>query len=132
MLPAYINFLKSFFIFCMCLAVPVFCISFFVQHPLFSHTLPLQFIFFIIITGVLHYFFIVNLEKKPQQFVTTFLGLTGLKLFIYLIVIVVYFITNKKDATPFLLSFLFFYLIFTAFEVFSLLKASSAQKTGIE
>jgi hypothetical protein len=131
MLPAYINFLKSFFIFCMLLAVPVFGLSFFVQHPLISHTLPLQFIFFIIITGGLHYFFIKNLEKKPQQFVTTFLSLTGLKLFLYLMVIVVYFITNKKEATSFLLSFLFFYLTFTAFEVFSLLKASNAQKAAV-
>jgi hypothetical protein len=127
LIPAYTHFLKSFFIFCMAMAIPVFIISFFIQSPLFSHTLPLQFIFFIVITGTLHYFFIKNMEKKPQQFVTTYLGLTGLKLFIYLIIIVGYFITNKNDAVSFILSFLFFYLAFTAFEVFSLLKSSRAQ-----
>ena len=132
MIPAYSHFLKSFFIFCIALAIPVFYISFCVVNPLFSHTIPIQFIFFILVTGILHYFFIKNLEKKPQQFVTAFLGLTGLKLFLYLMVIVVYFLTNKKDAVAFILSFLFFYLVFTAFEIYSLLKSSNARETALQ
>jgi hypothetical protein len=132
MIPAYAHFLKSFFIFCMALAFPVFYVSFFVANPLFSHTIPIQFVFFILITGLLHYFFIKNLEKKPQQFITTFLGLTGLKLFLYLMIIVVYFLTNKKDAVSFILSFLFFYLVFTAFEVYSLLRSSNTHATVIQ
>lgn len=132
MVPAYSHFLKSFFIFCMALAIPVFFVSFFVENPLFSHTIPIQFIFFIIVTGFLHYFFINSLEKRPQQFLTAFLSLTVLKLFIYLIVIVVYFVTNKKDAVSFILSFLFFYLAFTIFEIYSLLKSSNTKGSGFQ
>jgi hypothetical protein len=132
MAPAYSNFLKSFFVFCIALAVPVFYVSFFVINPLFSHTIPIQFIFFIVITGMLHYFFIKNLEKKPQQFVTAFLGLTGLKLLLYIMVIVIYFLTNKKDAVSFILSFLFFYLVFTAFEIYSLLRSSNAKTVAVQ
>lgn len=124
MFPPFINFLKSFFVFCMILSLPVFYISFFVQNPLISPLIPAQFIFFILTTGILHYLLLKGLEKKPQMFVTYFMGLTGLKMFLYLIIIVIYFFIYKSQAMSFIVSFLAFYILFTIFEVVSLVKSS--------
>lgn len=78
-------------------------------------------LFFILTTAGLHYFLIRNPESKPQSFVRGFMGVTSLKLMVYLFIIVCYFLFMKETAAGFIIHFMFYYVAFSAFEVISLL-----------
>lgn len=80
------------------------------------------FAFFVVITAVVHYILLRSGEGDPKAFVRMFMGLTTFKLFIFLIVIVLYAFTNKALAVHFIIHFLVFYLLFTTFEVALLYK----------
>lgn len=80
------------------------------------------FAFFVVITAVVHYILLRSGEGDPKAFVRMFMGLTTFKLFIFLIVIVLYAFTNKALAAHFIIHFLVFYLLFTTFEVALLYK----------
>ncbi|MBW6478523.1 MAG: hypothetical protein K0B37_03775 [Bacteroidales bacterium] len=62
--------------------------------------------------------------KDPKKSLAVYLGASGIKLFLYLIVLVVYGLLNKDDAPAFFLSFFFFYLVYTFVEVKLELKIS--------
>ncbi len=49
---------------------------------------------------------------------------TFLKLVLYLVVIVIYLLFNREDVVPFVLTFLVYYLLFTALEVSAVSKVS--------
>lgn len=88
------------------------------QHPL-SWAL---FGFFVVITALVHYILLRSGEGDPKAFVRMFMGLTTFKLFIFLVVIVLYAFANKALAVQFIIHFLVFYLLFTTFEVALLYK----------
>ncbi len=124
---SFINFLKSFFVFCTILSLPVFYVSFFVHGQFISPLIPAQFIFFIITTGILHYLLLKSMKKKQHLFVVYYMGIAGLKMFLYLIIIITCFFMYKSQAKSFVISFLSFYIFFTIFEVISILKSSKSQ-----
>ena len=78
-------------------------------------------IFFMALTAIIHFFLIRSGENKPTQFIRNFMGATALKLFIYLLIMVAYRFLKPSGAVVFLVAFLIHYLIFTVFEVFSIL-----------
>lgn len=55
--------------------------------------------------------------KDPKKTLTLYLGASGIKLFLYLLVLVAYGLLNRHDAPAFFISFLVFYLIYTFIEV---------------
>lgn len=55
--------------------------------------------------------------SDSKRFIRFYMGSTGLKLFIYLTIIIVVAFLDKPVVIPFALSFFFFYLCFTIFEV---------------
>lgn len=59
------------------------------------------------------------LERKNdgKKFVRYYMGSTGLKLFLYLSIIIVMALVDKTSAVSFAMSFFYFYLCFTIFEV---------------
>lgn len=79
-------------------------------------------VFFVFSTGLIHYVFMKAAEKDPKKFVGYFMGLTAIKLFGYLIIIVVYALLKREAALGFTLWFLTLYLLYSGFEVLMLLK----------
>jgi hypothetical protein len=80
--------------------------------------------FFALLSAGLHYLLLSLADKRPQQFINSFMGITGGKLFLLLITLMIYLGLNKTlDKVPFIIAFFFLYIIFTAFEVSSILKA---------
>lgn len=77
---------------------------------------------FFIITALMHAGFTRAGEKGGQHFIRYFLASTTLKLFFYLLIIVVYVMTKQADAIQFAVCFLALYLLYTIFETFHLLK----------
>ena len=47
---------------------------------------------------------------------------TAAKLFLYIAVMIIYALINKKDAVPFLLNFFILYLVYTIFEVTQIIR----------
>ena len=80
------------------------------------------FIFFIALTIIVHSLILKASKKKMKKFVPYFMLSNSIKIFIYFIYIGVYLSFNKDDAIPFIITFLSLYLLFTAFEVNSILR----------
>ena len=78
--------------------------------------------FFVITTAVIHYVLVEVSERDPKKFVGYFMGVTGVKLFVYLIIITIYALLKREEALGFTLLFLVLYLLYSAFEVIQLLR----------
>lgn len=79
-------------------------------------------VFFVLTTGFIHYLLTTVSAKDPKRFVGYFMGITAIKLFGYLIIIVIYALLMKEEALGFTLWFLTLYLLYSGFEVVMLMK----------
>jgi len=66
-------------------------------------------------------------EENPRRFATYYMGLTAIKMMVYLTIIAIYSFLNRDQAIPFTLAFMALYLIFTPIEVIEFLKADRKQ-----
>ena len=76
--------------------------------------------YYFLFTFGIHYW--LTRVGDAKTFIMKFLGATGIKLFLNLIIILVYGLKNKPGAVTFALFFLFIYFIYTFFEVVQLNK----------
>ena len=92
----------------------------------YNHLLPLKYVsphvwyvlvFFILSSALLQRVFININKHKPQLFVGYYLASIVIKLFIYLLIIIIYSFLNRDNSLSFMLSFLFLYFLYSAFEV---------------
>jgi hypothetical protein len=108
------------------LAVLIILVGYFlfkgVLTDYFRPVIPVIFLAVYVITAVIHKFLLQAGTEDSQKFVRRFLMTSGAKMFLYLLIMIIYLFVNPDDAIIFLLSFLSFYLIFTVFEVVSILK----------
>lgn len=79
-------------------------------------------LFFIAITSVFHFLAISQSKDKQQGFIRFYMGSTALRLFLYVMVIVIYRFYDKPTLIPFAIGFMAHYLLFTVFEVPILLR----------
>jgi hypothetical protein len=73
-----------------------------------------------VLFAVTTYLFHQGLSQRSndsKKFVRFYMGATAARLFFYLTVIIIFALLNRSQATVFALSFFFFYLCFTVFEV---------------
>lgn len=78
--------------------------------------------FFIIVTAFIHIVLVRSAEQSPRKFITNFMVLSATKLFVYLMVIVIYALLKGKAALGFVILFLVLYFLYSIFEVVTLLK----------
>jgi hypothetical protein len=83
--------------------------------------LPLW-VFFVLSTFFIHYILVKVSAKDPKRFVGYYMGITAMKLFGYLIIIVIYALLKREAALGFTLQFLALYLLYSGFEVVMLMK----------
>ncbi len=83
-----------------------------------------------VVTAIFHYG-LMKRKNDGKAFVRYYMGATGLKLFIYLLILLVVAFSNKAMAVPFALCFFFFYLCFTVFEVASSYKNFGGNTGGL-
>lgn len=67
-------------------------------------------------------------SENKNAFTMRFMASTGIKMFVCLIVIVIYAFINKAQITSFAVLFLFLYFLFTALETASLFKEIQKRK----
>jgi|SRR3954464_975288 hypothetical protein len=76
---------------------------------------------FFSLSTVLIHLSLVRIED-PKRFVFSFMGTTGIKLFAYLMIILIYGFLNRETMLGFTAFFLTMYVLYSGFEVFTLLK----------
>ena len=79
-------------------------------------------IFFSLSTLLVHTYLVKSPKGDPKAFVGKFMGITALKLFVYLAFLIIIFLINRDRARAIALYFLAMYLFFSVFEVSSLYK----------
>ncbi len=78
---------------------------------------PLQVALVFVVTVISHLRLMHAVQQNARKFSTTFLSVMSIKLFIYLIFILVCLLIDRTNAVNFVLTFLILYMIFTIFEV---------------
>ena len=62
------------------------------------------------------------IQNKPNLFINAFMLLNFGKLFLYIAIIAIYVFLYRNDAIPFTITFVIYYMLFTAYEITALLK----------
>ena len=83
-------------------------------------------IYYSVISFSFHYGLVKSSVGRPQNFIRYYMAATTIKLFVHLGVILVYALTHRSNAIPFIISFMVAYAIFTAFEVVTAMKQKKA------
>ena len=79
-------------------------------------------LFFMVACTFTHILLTKAAEESPKKFIMYFMTITGVRLFGYLIIILIYAVLKREAALGFTLLFLLMYFLFSAFEVATLLK----------
>ena len=95
--------------------------KYFASEYYFTGFLFMPLLLFVITLGV-HRYLIFASKADNMKFTYRFMGATGLKMFVYLILIVIYLLLEREHAVPFLICFLILYVIYSLFEVLAVLK----------
>jgi len=86
-------------------------------HPHF----PFVALFFVIGSWATHQGILGSLGENPKRFPAYFMGITGIKMMVYLLGISIYVFVMQEAGVPVVILFLLFYVLFTAMELVSLL-----------
>ncbi len=79
-------------------------------------------LFFIFTTAFIHVVLIKTANNDPKKFVNYFMGITALKLFAYLVIILAYGLASRDTAQGFIICFLISYFLYSGFEVITLIR----------
>jgi len=104
-------------------------LTYLIPENLISSSWPYIVLFFFTISLLVHRYLLKKSGGQHAKFINAFLLTTTIKLLLFLAVIVIYVLLNRDDAIGFILTFFTYYLIFTSFEIISILKyLRTAQK----
>lgn len=90
-----------------------------VLSPTFRYA-PL--LFFFLLSCALHYYLLRSTEGRPQRFVTAFMGVQALKMFVHLLVMTIVGFVFPAIAVHFIILYAVYYLSFTVVETTSLMR----------
>ena len=103
------------------LTIVIYVLGFVAFYYMFPNHFNTFFIFlpliFYVIMGVFHGTLIAASLKPMKKFPSSFLAVFGAKILVLLVFIITYAYFNPSIAVPFLISFLFLYVVYTAFEI---------------
>jgi hypothetical protein len=85
-------------------------------------------LFLFAVTLLMHFYLLRAGEKDARKFTSKYLGAMGVKIFIYIIFLVIILFLATEHAVPFLVSFLACYAAFTFLEVMALIRLQ--KRTG--
>ena len=121
-------FFKQLVIYTVVIMAVGFALSYFLPAGIITPTMPFLVIFFLIMTSLVHWYLLRSLDSKPGKFINTFLATTTIKLLLYMTIILVYVFVNKHDAISFAITFFLLYILYTVFEIMSVLPVAKKQQ----
>lgn len=116
------DFIKKISLFSFLLAGLIFFWNNNADHKTYVEGIWIAYFFILSVTILTHYLLTKAGQKNPAHFIRSYIGMTGAKLFLYLIVIVIYCLVKPAAAMNFSIAFLAIYFLFSFFEVAALLK----------
>lgn len=119
---SFLQFLRNLAIFTIIIALVGCVVIYFLSDNYISPVIPYLFLFFFVVTLLVHFILLKATGKRFAKFVPYFMLATTLKLFLYAVVLLLYTFTHRADAINFIISFFILYLLFTAFETITLLR----------
>jgi len=119
---SFLQFLRNLAIFTIIIALVGCVVVYFLPDNYISPVIPYLFLFFFVVTLLVHFILLKATGKRFAKFVPYFMLATTLKLFLYAVVLLLYTFTHRADAINFIISFFILYLLFTAFETITLLR----------
>ncbi|MFP4620944.1 MAG: hypothetical protein ACLFM7_06500 [Bacteroidales bacterium] len=118
--------LKQFLLQQLYLTIGVYILGFIAFRFIFPQYYNVFFLFLPLIIyfvmGAFHGFLLAASRLPERRFSSRFLAVLGAKIFLLLIFIIAFSYLNPHIAVPFLISFFILYIIYTAFEITSLLQ----------
>ena len=97
-------------------------LNFVIPEKFISNSWPFIAGFFFAISLLVHRYLLNKSGGQHTKFVNAFLLTTTVKLLLFLAIIVIYVLLNRDDAVGFIFTFFSYYLIYTSFEIVSILK----------
>lgn len=104
-----------------------FAVMWFVPQT-FIVAMPLLVLYFAILTIVQHSIVVKAMQRSPKTFVQLFLGTTVGVLFIHLIVLASFLLTNPGQGRRFLIAFCIGYVVYLVFETVALVRYVDNEK----
>jgi len=118
-----LNFLRRISILTIILAVISIGLYYLVPHKYITFTLPYQLVFFLAVYLFVFYIMLKSsYHKKKIKFISSFMLATTVKLLSFLAIILAYSFAVPEDAVQFIVTFFILYMIYTTFEIVSILK----------
>ena len=87
----------------------------------FSFSFPVLLLVIFLINVLFHRYLIRSAGRSNRKFPIKFLSATVIKMGLYLILIILFVVFDRENAIPFLFVFMILYVVFTIFEVISVL-----------
>lgn len=117
------NFVRDIAMLTMALTIIALAMYYLAPNKYLTPTLPYQIVFFLVITLGMHYFLLKSAKnKKKVKFISNFMLTTTVKLLAFLTIILIYAFQAPHDAVTFLITFFILYMLYTIFEIVSILK----------
>ncbi len=115
------TFLKRLLILSAILAIISFGVSQILPPSFVPIVWPFMLLFFIAVGILAHKSMSKAIRERPARSVNFFMLIAVIKLFVYMGIIIVYALSYREQAAPFIVWFFVYYLVFTFFEVSSIL-----------
>ncbi|MHC1708472.1 MAG: hypothetical protein AB9842_13255 [Bacteroidales bacterium] len=122
-------YVRKLILFTVIVTIVLYAVRFFLSPHWRTPALPYLIPLFLSVNIVIHYILLKTTAKKFSSFVSYYMAGTMGKLLLYIIILLVYIYLHRADALPFTLTFLLLYILYTTFEVISLL-ANNTQPPG--
>lgn len=119
------NYLKKFIIRGIIISLVLSIVGFFlfitILKEYFSFSFPVLLLVIFLINVLFHRYLIRSAGGSNRKFPVKFLSATAIKMGLYLILIILFVVFNRENAIPFMFVFIILYVVFTIFEVISVL-----------
>ena len=92
----------------------------FVKLPPIALFLPIA--FFVALSVLFHIYLLNSTKGRPQRFITAFMGVQAIKMFVHLMTMTIVGFLFQNIAVHFILVYAFYYLAFTLVETISLMR----------
>jgi len=89
---------------------------------------PYLIITFFLFNSGFFIFFFYSLKKSDKQFVRNFMAATGIKTLFYFMIILIYVLKSPVYAIPFSITLLILYAIYTAYDLYVMLRLLKRKK----
>ena len=113
----YLSFVKKSIVFTIIISIITVILYFLLPNNFMTPTLPFLLPFYFSISLISYYMQLRASQKSFVRFTSSFMMITFLKLMLLIAVLLLYVLTHRNEAIPFIIWYFVLYLCFTIFEV---------------